>query len=481
MIGIGRDQPGSRRAPVLATMAVATGLVLILGAGRMKVVAVSLGATGMGEFGLLMTGVGTLATALGLGLATGAVVPIASTVHDASRHASVMTALRWSTWWLSALGGIVSFLAWAALGPDFTEAAKPAVAAAFAIAVSATIAATRHTAVLSGLAAHRRLALSQIVAAGAATALLWLVRDEAKAVVLFVALTAPPLCLLVASARATSRSGPRDSDVESASTSPWRGEVRGMLALGAAVGASAVLMNASQFFAMAWISAQAAPSAAGLFQAAWAIAALYLAFVLAALNVDFLPRLSRLHSQGVEQREAASKEIEKLTLVAAPVILALSAAAPVALTVLYSSEFTTGATMLRWFLIGDLFKIMAWPLSYVLLARQMKVSYVLSEVSWNVAFVAMVLVLVPIGADWAGLAYAVANAVFLAQLSIRTGYRPSKSLIVRLLASVAVLTACAARAEPTSLSGLVLVTAVLASVHSVVSLQKERDVRSNRI
>ncbi|KRB43875.1 oligosaccharide flippase family protein [Terrabacter sp. Root181] len=451
----------------------------MLGAARMKIVAVNLGATGLGELGLLVTGVGAVATTLGLGLGTGAVVPLASSAADASRHQSVLSALRWSTWVLSLAGGALSYLGWMAFGPTFMEATKTEIAFAFAVAVAATILASRFTAILSGSSSYVLLAVAQVGAGLVATLFLWSARDASAARVLQVAISAPAVSLLVICATAARHAMQSARERHDTVGPNWLPELRGMLGLGAAVAVSAVLMNSSQFFATAWIATRVGGTEAGIFQGTWAIAALYLAFVLAALNADFLPRLSHLRSSATRQSRAAAKEIERLLIVTTPLILALSACAPWVLALLYSGDFASGGTMLRWFLIGDLFKVMAWPLSYVLLARALKTAYILSELAWSATFVVMVVLLVPLGVDLAGMAYAMANIVFFAQLAIRTRYCPSTHLIVPVLATGCALGAAAIFSEAESVSPLALIAAGVAAIYSAVRLFKERDVRSH--
>ena len=61
--------------------------------------------------------------------------------------------------------------------------------------------------------------------------------------------------------------------------------------------------------------------------------------------------------------------------------------APLVLQILYSSEFVVAAELLRWQIMGDVLKIISWPLGYLLLARGRGKTYMAGEAVATAAFV----------------------------------------------------------------------------------------------
>jgi len=106
---------------------------------------------------------------------------------------------------------------------------------------------------------------------------------------------------------------------------------------------------------------------AGQFDSAWAISMNHVSLVLASMQAYYLPVLART----VPLKERNLHIAQTLTvavLVAAPLIAAIAAFKPLALTWLYSEAFRGGAQYLRWTLIGDYLKITSWIFSIPMLA-----------------------------------------------------------------------------------------------------------------
>jgi PST family polysaccharide transporter len=83
--------------------------------------------------------------------------------------------------------------------------------------------------------------------------------------------------------------------------------------------------------------------------------------------------------------------------------------APIELRLLFSGEFESGATVLRWHFAGDVFKLCVWSLSYLLIARKDVSFFLISEIAFNALHVGLYFLLSPhIGFAAAGVSYFVA-------------------------------------------------------------------------
>jgi PST family polysaccharide transporter len=93
------------------------------------------------------------------------------------------------------------------------------------------------------------------------------------------------------------------------------------------------------------------------------------------------------------------------------------AASPLLIQLLYSSAFEPAVGLLRWQLIGDLLRLPAWVLGFVLLANGRGIRYFTVElVSGATLLIASLIAISVIGLEGAGVAYAVAQAAHLGVL-----------------------------------------------------------------
>ncbi|MBN2157867.1 MAG: O-antigen translocase [Spirochaetes bacterium] len=109
--------------------------------------------------------------------------------------------------------------------------------------------------------------------------------------------------------------------------------------------------------------------AAGMYQAATTLSALYVGFILDAMGRDFYPRLTALAGDSDAFKSLVNKQIETGLLIAIPGVLATMSLAQIVIYVFYSSKFMPAYDVLRWQLLGDVLRIMTWPMGFILLAK----------------------------------------------------------------------------------------------------------------
>jgi PST family polysaccharide transporter len=192
--------------------------------------------------------------------------------------------------------------------------------------------------------------------------------------------------------------------------------LRRILPLGGAVMISSFAEMLGRLGALSVISADFGESGVGLVHSGWSIASMYMGFVLSAMAVDYLPRLSSASND--DERVAMINE----TLLASwvlilPLTLMIYTAAPWVLQLLYSSEFAAASESLRWQLVGDLFKVPVWLFAYLLIARGRSLSYLVKQLITQLCIVGGTYVLLPrLGLVGFGLAFALgqlATAIYL--------------------------------------------------------------------
>jgi PST family polysaccharide transporter len=177
---------------------------------------------------------------------------------------------------------------------------------------------------------------------------------------------------------------------------------RTLLRLGLAFMVSGMVVNLGQLLARTLIQRELGPESLGHFQAAWTISMTYLGFVLGAMGMDYYPRLTAVIREPEKVNQLVNEQTEVALLLAGPAFLAMLALAPWLVRLLYSAEFAEAANILRWQVLGDVLKVAAWPLGFILLAAGNGRTFMFTE---SLAISIFVLG-VALGLPWLGIASA---------------------------------------------------------------------------
>lgn len=383
---------------------------------KMKAAAVLLGPAGVGLVGLYMNLMQTASTVASLGVGNSGTRQIAA-AHaqgDAMALGRTRRALFWGTAALALLGAALVWLCrglmaehvlgdtrlagdvgWLALGVALTVAAG---------AQSALLTGTRHVGDLARISVGVGL-LGTLLGVGA----MWLWGSHA---VIAMVLAGPALGLMLGHFY-VARLGPPAG--ESAPLPAMAKEWSGMVRLGVAFMLSGLVTLIGQLLVRAMVQRELGAEASGQFQAAWAIGMTYLGFVLGAMGTDFYPRLTAV----INDKEAATRLVNEQTEVAlllcAPVLLLMLGLAPWVIQLLYAAEFEPAVEVLRWQLLGDVLKVISWPLGFVILAAGAGKTFLLTETLAIGVFVAGV---------WLGLTWLGVKATGVAFLAMYVAYLP---------------------------------------------------------
>jgi O-antigen/teichoic acid export membrane protein len=192
------------------------------------------------------------------------------------------------------------------------------------------------------------------------------------------------------------------------------GQWRAMARLGAAFMVAGAAVSLGQLAVRALIQRELGSEALGQFQAAWAISMTYVGFVLAAMGTDYYPRLTASISDHAAVNRMVNEQAEVALLLAGPVFLAMLALAPWVIGLLYSSQFAEAAVILRWQVLGDILKVAAWPMAFIILASGDGRTFMLTESLVIGVFAGLVWVGLPLlGVQATGLAFIGMYVVYL--------------------------------------------------------------------
>lgn len=421
-----------------AQLGVGSVIVMGLSAVRYKLIAVEFGAAGVGLLGLLAATLTLAITLFGLGSQNSAVRYVSVTEADEAAAKGARSAVVRGTTMLGALSGLLVAGAAPLIGPYLFPGEEAVMLTAWlALALAASIMAGGHVALLTGLQRFADLVKVNVGGAVLGTAVTaaatWWSREWALAA----ALAAVPVFTWLAASWATRFVRPRRSGFREI-VRVFRPIVR----LGVIFSASLLLGQVVQVAVRLYLERRASLESVGYYQAAWTIANVYLGLVLGAMASEYFPRISRIADDVSQLNASVNAQVRLALTVGVPLTLGTMVAAPLMIALLYDASFGPSVELLRWQMLGDVFKLPAWALAFLLLAREERRHYFVAELLWGSAYLTLTLALFPIwGFRGLGLAYVGAYVTYLAAVvwaSRRSsGLALSPDIVPFLLVSVA--------------------------------------------
>ena len=129
--------------------------------------------------------------------------------------------------------------------------------------------------------------------------------------------------------------------------------------------------------------------AAGLYQSAWNLAGVYVGFILASMGADFYPRLTAVAKDNAECNRLVNEQAQISLLLAGPGVLATMTFAPLVIALCYSSKFMAAVGVLRWFCLGLTLQVVAWPMGFVVVAKNKQQIFFWTELAAALVQVAL--------------------------------------------------------------------------------------------
>lgn len=177
----------------------------------------------------------------------------------------------------------------------------------------------------------------------------------------------------------------KSSKVHFSSKALFNGGV-GMLKLGLTMMLSTTLASVTHYLLNIYISSSGSLSDLGLYQAGMSITSQSIGLVFTAMAVDYYPRLSSVCSDNNKVRDAANQQGVITMLVATPVLLLLSFFLPLVIKILLSQEFLPIINFVRLLAFGMLFKAASYSIGTISFAKgDKKVFFLLEGVYVNLS------------------------------------------------------------------------------------------------
>lgn len=360
--------------------------IVLIGVVRVKVLAVLLGATGVGIAGLYQTTIDMVRTATGLGINYSAVKDIAASAasNDEKKVAATIVVLRKWMWATGLLGMLVAIVFSRQLSQmAFGDTSHSVGITILSVSLLLSAVASGQSALLQGLRKIGAMAKANVL--GAALGLL-------GAVVIFYIWglqgIVPALLVTYISTLVINWYFSRQIKTVPVQLSP--AEVfqkgKGMVTLGFFMIIASLFGTGTMYLVRSFVSQQGGLESVGHFVAAWTISSMYISAIFGAMGADFFPRLSGMHHDGVAITKLVNEQTEVAILITAPIIIGMVSFIDVVVRIFYSKDFGPTAGILDWQLTGDFFKVLAWPMGFIMLVKGKGKLFIATEICWNLLF-----------------------------------------------------------------------------------------------
>jgi len=451
----------ARTFRIISVLGGASVVSVVLGVIKTKVVALLLGPVGIGVIALLQNAVGVATTMGDAGMRQSGAREISRELvtKEPERVHRVLLTLCWMGLGLGLLSSALFFALRHVIADRLL--ARPGLAHELgwsSAAVATTVVAGALTAMLNG---HHRVRevtyvtiYSALLSCIVSVAAIWLWGSDAIA--LFV--VSAPLLLMLVSLWYVAKIGvlPR-LRLPSRLHFALAGK---LLKLGVFVMLSAIVLQLSELTVRLAVQHEAGLVALGLFSASWAIGLYYLNFLMVATYTEFFPRLSATFDQVEERNRAINTQVHALCVVAAPMVIVLSAFCPWILRILYSAQFLEADSLVRLMVVGDVLRLSIYPLGFVLIAASRGRSFFALKLIEASAFAGLSVILLPaFGLKGVGYAHVTTFVLlfgaYCATLSKSLGFRFSPRTAVTIAGLLAIAVSLAIIASKSEIGAMI--------------------------
>jgi PST family polysaccharide transporter len=216
-----------------------------------------------------------------------------------------------------------------------------------------------------------------------------------------------------------------------------------LLRLGIAMVGAGLVQQLAQLWIRIDVAKVLGAQSLGQYQAAWIISMQYVSFVLMAMGTDYYPRLTGVIHDHKAAGRLVNEQTEVATLLSAPVFIAMMAVAPWVIHLLYAASFTPAIEILRWQVLGDVLKVVSWPLGFLIVAAGDGKTYFSTETFTWLVPTGLITGLAPdVGLQITGIAYLAMYALYLPLVYWlawrRIGFRWSRSVLIMSVVTLAI-------------------------------------------
>lgn len=387
-------------------------LNIIIGILRNKVIAILLGTVGVGLISIYQSILDLIKSLSSFGVETAGVREIASNTDDESKRAmSIAIIKKWSVIF-AILGATLNLVLCYPISMQFFESNEYALPIALlSISTFFTLLAAGEAVILQGLRKISYMVKSGLIwnTVGLIIAIpLYFIWGINGIVPVFIFVS---ICMYISAYYYRKKINIK---LPSISIKQLINKQSFILKLGLYIVIAAIISQYSNFLIKSITTQHLGIASVGLFQAAWTISNVYLMLILKSMSADFYPRLSGLIKNNEENNRLINQQTYITLIAVTPIIIFLILLSKPIISLLYTTEFDSTSSLLHWLLLGSFFKVISWPLGFVLLARGKGVLFFVSELAYNLVFVLIIYFFISIlGINAIGVGYLIAYCLYL--------------------------------------------------------------------
>ena len=154
---------------------------------------------------------------------------------------------------------------------------------------------------------------------------------------------------------------------------------KGFISMGIYMTMGTVVTLLANYLFITWLNHHSGTQEVGFFQAGYTLINKYAGIILAALGMEYYPRLSRMASDAKALELNVNREAQTALTLMIAVVSAFIVLRTVIIDVLYTGEFEVIATFISWGIIGALLRTLSWCIAFVILAKGDGKAYLITE------------------------------------------------------------------------------------------------------
>lgn len=146
-------------------------------------------------------------------------------------------------------------------------------------------------------------------------------------------------------------------------------EGKPMIKLGLALSISSIVGLLVAYLILVFVRYEGGTIEAGFYGAGIVILNTYVGLIFNAMSTDYYPRLAAI----CDNLQAIVKTVFEQAFIAllliTPIVIGFIAFAPIVIQLLYSGEFEPTVGLVRWGIVGMVFKAVSWSMGYIIIAK----------------------------------------------------------------------------------------------------------------
>lgn len=171
-----------------------------------------------------------------------------------------------------------------------------------------------------------------------------------------------------------------------------KNEGKGMMVMGFMLSLSGIMVLGESYAIRIFINNVGGVEQVGLYNAGIALISTYVGLLFTAMETDYYPRLSAVAEDNEKANLLVNQQTEIALLILSPVLVGFLIFIDWVIIILYSSEFVAVNVMIYWAFLGMFFKVPAWVVGFIFIAKGKSKLFFWSELVSNLYLLVLNLV-----------------------------------------------------------------------------------------